>query len=282
MSHLDVFILGAGFSKAIDCHMPTMKELTAAVRDHIESNGPSLPRPWMNSEVIGEESVDSIEMWMTYLSQRQPWLDESSNLYNQAVATQIRKYIEQVISERSWVSMTSAQEWLSSLVEQWTDREVPVITLNYDTLVERAARALRKPNINEGQGIALSQLYPPYFSNIRSRDASLLSAGHLRTFTYFKLHGSLNWHYSGREDFYGETLFYSDVSPWGSEIHSHEIDSHLSSQDKETLIIPPMAEKLRCSTTRLSGRCGERPVKHSKVHQEYLSSGTLCQSQILE
>ena len=139
-----------------------------------------------------------------------------------------------------------------------------VITLNYDTLVERAAGALSNPDVNNGQGIALSQIYPPYFSNIRSRGATLLGAGKLDTFTYFKLHGSVNWHYSGREDFYGETIFYSDVSPWGPTQDDHEKESRLSARDKETLIIPPVAEK----TTFFNNETVRRLWQEASAHLE--------------
>ena len=56
----------------------------------------------------------------------------------------------------------------------------------------------------------------------------------INTFSYLKLHGSLNWYYSGRTDFYGETIFYSRVLPRPlPELH----------HDKEMLIIPPVYEK---------------------------------------
>ena len=243
MTHKDVFILGAGFSNAINSQMPTMKELTAAVSERIEGSELCLPPPLKDTKGNGGELESNIELWMTYLSQRQPWLHESFNQYNQALATRIRRYIREVVDQTSFNSMTTSKpEWLGSLIEQWSKRQSSVITLNYDTLVERAAGALVVPEINNGRGIALSQMYPPYFSDIRSRVTMLLGAGPLDTFKYFKLHGSINWHYSGREDFYGETIFYSDVSPWGPK-NSHEKLSSSSAMDKETLIIPPVSEK---------------------------------------
>ena len=66
----------------------------------------------------------------------------------------------------------------------------------------------------------------------------------LDTFLYFKLHGSTNWHYSGRESFFGETIYYSDVTPWGrSNVGSQERQSLSVASDKRVLLIPPVVEK---------------------------------------
>ena len=63
------------------------------------------------------------------------------------------------------------------------------------------------------------------------------------TFLYLKLHGSINWYYSGRDDFYGETIFYADVPPFGSDYSDQEKVLSALSGDKQTLIIPPANEK---------------------------------------
>ena len=65
----DVFILGAGFSKAIYPGMPTLADLTQEVKNRLSGSEHSLPRPLMG---LG----DNIELWITYLSQRQPRLTE--------------------------------------------------------------------------------------------------------------------------------------------------------------------------------------------------------------
>lgn len=88
------------------------------------------------------------------------------------------------------------------------------------------------------------QMYPPYFSNIESRSGvGLFGEDNLKTFSYLKLHGSVNWYYSGRDVFYGETIFFSDVPPLGADHSEQEKFLALLSKDKETLIIPPVNEK---------------------------------------
>ena len=192
----DVFILGAGFSKAINSSMPTMEELSKKVIAKLNDS------PFPIHEKLYRLG-DNIESWMTYLSQPQPWLPEEDHLRNKALATEIRRHISDIISDLTMLSMESpAPEWLPSLIEHWHLQRCTVITLNYDTLIERASRDVPRessPKIFE------YHTYPPYFSNVASRHESAFGFGasKLETFSYLKLHGSTNWYYSGRDSFYG-------------------------------------------------------------------------------
>ena len=255
----DVFILGAGFSKAISPLMPTMPELTVVVRRQMESLAKNaadgfritLPPPLQDIEDDTKALDNNIELWMTYLSESQPWLDEVSNQYNQAVAAQIRRHIRGVIEARTLASMrptkiladdpSTKPEWLNSLIQQWHLRRAKVITLNYDTLIERASVSLPT---GYGPRISLTQMYPPYFSTLALRSSGGgFGERNLETFTYLKLHGSTNWYYSGRDSFYGETIFLSHVASWGLEGQEGE-NLHASyGRDKTPLIIPPVSDK---------------------------------------
>lgn len=242
----DVFILGAGFSKAISSQMPTMKELTKKVKERIQQDGWSLPLPLLDDEQRGRALEENIELWMTYLSQSQPWLNESFVQDNQALATRIRFYIKEVIEateKETSMRPSSVPDWLSTLIKQWSIQEASVITLNYDTLVERAALTLSDSDINGGEGLSPGQIYPPYVTNVMSRAGAPVFDDKIHAFAYYKLHGSVNWHYSGRQDYYGETIFYSGVSPWGSKSSDLEKASRSFSRDMQSLIIPPVAEK---------------------------------------
>ena len=237
----DVFILGAGFSKAINVAMPTMKELSEEVITKLESS----PFPIQDTLYAMGKNV---ELWMTYLSQQQPWLNEEHHHRNLALAADIlaadiRRHICDVIITRTKTSIESPiPEWLTSLINQWHSQRAFVITLNYDTLVERAAH---KVPINGKEGVLAESLYPPYFSNIQSRSGEAMwSELKTDTFSYFKLHGSTNLYYSGRHSFYGETIFLSKAPPWGTEYSEYESRSRMISGDKEVLIIPPVTDKL--------------------------------------
>ena len=228
----DVFILGAGFSKAISDSMPTMAELSFAVREKVGKNQlAELAR-------LGND----IERWMTYLSQSQPWLKTHENDSNKGLAGKLREQIKEIIDDRTTSAARSdSPDWLKCLIRSWHERQATVITLNYDTLIERASKELQITD--KIKGILAEEMYPPYFANIKSRSASPWSEGKIATFLYLKLHGSTNWYYSGRDDFYGETIFYSIVSSLGSDLSAPEKESIERAGDKEALIIPPVTEK---------------------------------------
>ena len=237
----DVFILGAGFSKAIAMQMPTMVELGAEVRERL-AEVPSL------SSAIPDSLGDNIELWMTYLSQPQPWLREPDIYLHRSLGGRIRRSIAAVIEERTTQASASlAPDWLRRLILSWHRREAVIITLNYDTLVEKAARDLK---VSENISALLPvDIYPPYFANIASRSGvGLWGRNSDRTFRLLKLHGSVNWYYSGREEFHGETIFFSDVPEFGpvcDEAAHYATTRRLRDMaaDKETLLIPPIAEK---------------------------------------
>ena len=233
---VDVFILGAGFSKAVSAAMPSMKELSREVIAQLESS----PFPIQDTLYAMGENV---ELWMTYLSQPQPWLSEEHLYRNLALATEIRRHICDVINIRTKAATRSIfPDWLVSLVNHWDENRAFVLTLNYDTLVESVSYVLPSKRREE---FLIESIYPPYFANVLSRSGEG-TQGRLRpeTFSYYKLHGSTNLYYSGRSDFYGETLFFSKVPPWGNEDPEYESTERMLSRDKEVLIIPPVADKL--------------------------------------
>ena len=232
----EVFILGAGFSKAIHSRMPTMDEISTEVLKRLERAG----LPTNDLKQLG----NNIELWMTYLCQSQPWLKNYENDQNRAKAGIIRQQIREIVEDRtSEAALSVSPDWLDRLVKAWhSNHNTTIITLNYDTLIERAVRELI---INdETVHVPSDQIYPPYFSNIASRPGvGLWGHRKIDTFSLFKLHGSVNWFYSGRDDFFGETIYYSNVPPLGRDHLIKEDFLASLARDKESLIIPPVNEK---------------------------------------
>jgi hypothetical protein len=90
----DVFLLGAGFSKAISNEMPITKELGRLVvgrykyRDHIDP---------MILSMMEEDEGQGFEKALTFLTQDKPWLPESENLRHKALYLDLANVIRGVL-----------------------------------------------------------------------------------------------------------------------------------------------------------------------------------------
>lgn len=219
----DVFILGAGFSRAIYENMPLMEDLGFQVRKFVEID------PYAQS--ISQD----IEQFLTFLATDQPWLAESTRLRNQALFLEATRVIEEVILyNENYVAQDDMPDWLGKLVTHWHQQQAVVISLNYDTLVERAAKAM----VNKSAG----DLYPLGLSNAATRDNSLYGPDRNPTLRLCKLHGSLNWYYSGTRYSTGETVYYVPVSGWGQDDDGEKMAQDYV-MDKVPYLIPPTTEK---------------------------------------
>ena len=162
----DVFILGAGFSKAISKAMPTMADLSTEVFQRLKEMA-----SYDDSVIYVPDTLydlgNNVEFWMTYLSQPQPWLRQEHHQRNLALARDIRNLIREVITRRKACSMQKpAPDWLTTLIQQWHSQRASVITLNYDTLVESASL---KQVVDTDKPILPDHMYPPYFARVASR-----------------------------------------------------------------------------------------------------------------
>jgi hypothetical protein len=217
----NVFLLGAGFSKAIHDAMPSLGELSVEVRKLVDQLPPPLPALGSN-----------VELWLTYLSQPQPWLNERQTLTNKALFLEMTEKIRDVLDNRTdTVLQTPCPAWLTKLVEgYWHKAKPAIITFNYDTLVERVCHR------------DLKYIYP-----LRLVEAStgMTIPGNLagaESLKLLKLHGSVNWYYSGTAPSYGETLYYYKISRWG-QARDDERQSKAALKGFAPLIVPPTSEK---------------------------------------
>lgn len=220
----EVFLLGAGFSKAISEHMPLLADLSRKVRlrNSLRANSP-----------IWDMFEDDLEMWLTYLSQSHPWLSESENLRNRALFLDLsHKIADELEKCEHLATQDFPPDWLSTLIQWWHERKAVVITLDYDILIERA---VAKADISQDGGtVYCDDLYPVTLTPAVSRKAKSFAWGkHLSSFKLFKLHGSINWFYSGAATFYGETIYYT---------LPHE-ETPEEVRDKVPFVVPPLTEK---------------------------------------
>jgi hypothetical protein len=230
--HKDVFVLGAGFSKAISQDMPILSELSDSIHHKLDGK-------FLANEMPPSEMTENIEMLLSYLSQDYPWLNEAQKLRNRAAFIELSDVIAKDLSSReAKIEIDKLPQWLPLLVKTWHERQVDVITFNYDTLIERIAEKIQAQIVGAELGkiseLNHNDLYPVTIPSAASRGRALISGSEHMTFNLYKMHGSTDWYYSGNNEFFGEVIYRqsaNDPKFLGDII------------DKVPLIIPPTFDK---------------------------------------
>lgn len=227
----EVFVLGAGFSKAISDEMPVLTELAECV----PGSPPGL-------DLAPNLRPQEFESWLSYLSTDQPWLTEAENYRNRALFLDVaRRISEFLIAKEDVVLAAAVPPWLLHLVQYWHKTRATVITFNYDVLVEKAFTAAVQVEATAGDGnnyVSATQLLPLPLTPLGSRHGAVLSAGPTDTFSLLKLHGSTSWAYSGAASYFGEAIYDLGVrAQWTPERPKGMYP------DKVPLIIPPTSGK---------------------------------------
>jgi hypothetical protein len=240
-----VFLLGAGFSKAISDCMPLMPALGERVRNLLCDG--VLPAP---VDKFGED----FEAWLSYLAVDQPWLSAADNLRNRAAFLDVSRAVEEVMSaaEQQATQGRSLPTPLARLVRYWVRENVTVVTFNYDLLVESAylgaSWADRNPDVEHLYRVPLTT------ASARPGKGFILGNEPLRAFDLLKLHGSMNWYYSGVDDAAADTIYLGRTPRrWsepvsGDPIYPDELvvetprdPDYLA--DKVPMIVPPASVK---------------------------------------
>ncbi len=228
--------------------MPVTKELSGSILTRNKS-AKDLP-----PEIRGKIKED-VEKALTFLATAKPWLAETENLRHRVWYLEITNVIRYLFLENSrdpsiW-GTNRPPKWFDSLIAYWHSNRSTVITLNYDTLIERVAsttyEATRRP-------IPTGHLYPIRLTpatvqgNMQFLDPNE-NARPQDTFKLFKLHGSTNWFYSGRSEFFGEELFYTPCNGGLDGVFDIAEGRDTDNVDwcrlggKSALIIPPTLDK---------------------------------------
>ena len=236
----DVFLLGAGFSRAASELMPLLQDLAQRMRERL---GPSSRIP----DEVGAIMQENFAHALSYLEQEKPWLTEADNLRHRALflefSSAIARDLDETVRSITRGKSSAAPEWFSRLIAYWHREQCTVLTLNYDTLIETVAASI---SVGEETRIAARDIYPPLLSDAGLR-SGLSSAGkQLESFRLLKLHGSTNWYYSGRTSAQGEPIYFvpplpsSGATAADKEAHEHRLRAVA---DKYPFLIPPIYDK---------------------------------------
>lgn len=229
-----VYLLGAGFSKALSNEMPLMSDLA---------------KPELPDSLVGLKDLD-VEAAFSLLYEPQPWRREEKQLeaaslassFRSALASQIGKAQNLVVGSSSYEA--NRDGWGKRFVELCESRSSTVLTMNYDLLFERIYHS-HLPNfaplVTDASQTFSWGLYGLSFPLPREtvpggvRDRSAARAKLL------KLHGSLNWLQDRRNP---DQLIFSDLY-LGDEKQTEETRLFLMEEfpGLESFLVPPLLSK---------------------------------------
>ncbi len=195
-----MFVLGSGLSRAAHPSMPTVRDLEEHLLERLTEAG--------RTDLLadgGRLVTRDVEALFGFLAARQPFLREPENLENRARFLRLSEWL----AEHLWRCQERAlgspmPGWLGDLVRYMHEQRSTVITLNYDTLIESTVLTL---DLLPKHRKALGALYAVRIAVAEARYAGVIRGEVAETLRLVKLHGSLNWFYSGAEGFFGETIF---------------------------------------------------------------------------
>jgi hypothetical protein len=208
-----VFMVGAGFSKAIHDAMPTLDQVGQVVARRIV-NRPALgelPDAVQATLRNGFIPGGDLEAWLSTLATPPPFVSEIETHFYAGIFAQVAFDIgEEVEASESKVLAQDPPSWLVRLVRIWNVIGATVITFNYDTLVEHAAVRPILPWGDRWPNVAFSLL---------------------------KVHGSTNW-WRARGSASGGDIAVQKLLPgWGVE------KVRLDPVGDQRVLIPPIVAK---------------------------------------
>jgi len=232
----DAFLLGAGFSHSVSEVMP----LTNALGLEIASR---LTRQGHNTTLLQGLYRNNFEAWLTQLAEGRPWASEADNLRDRAMFLDASSQVAEIIRMAQRQSGPRAK-WLDRLVTFWHQNQSVVLTLNYDTLVEQAVQDLHLKD--HGELVHYTSAYAIPVTSANLRRAGVWGADpDIETLRLLKLHGSINWYYSGSDSPHGETVYEGGLTyGWDAE-YTHVVgDRGLDLLvDKVPFVVPPTGTK---------------------------------------
>jgi len=197
MPRADAFLTGAGFSRAVSSSMPLTADLGSVVARQLADRG-------FDTSLLRQLYHGDFEAWLTHLAEGRPWATEADNLRARAMFLDGARLVGEVIDSAQRRALQRAA-WLSRLVSWWHDNGSTVISLNYDTLIEQTVEDLSLRSADHI--VHYSSTYAVPISSASLRRSATLAGEEVDTFRLLKLHGSINWFYSGADAPHGETVY---------------------------------------------------------------------------
>jgi hypothetical protein len=236
----DVFLLGAGFARAISPTMPLLQDLADRIIGVLGESA-RIPRE------VETMMTDNFAHALSYLEQAKPWITEADNLRHRAlfldISNAIARDLDDTVARVGRTLGTRTPDWLTRLLRHWHEHHCTVITVNYDTLIESVAAHIE---LADGKRILAADIYPLVLTDAGLRSGDAAPERRIESLRLLKLHGSTNWYYSGRAAAHGEPIYFVPPLTGGDttadERHQHE-QRLRAVADKYPFLVPPIYDK---------------------------------------
>jgi hypothetical protein len=231
----EVFVLGAGFSRALSDRMPLTDELGNLCLDD--------QRPHLGAHDLPDQFTGgSFETWLSRLADEEPYLTAEENLQDQALFLRFSGAIARVLGERvHHVLGVGWPAWFPEFLRVAHQRRATLVTFNYDPLIECGVGTglLQEPGRAEpvywAEVIGDVPNWPP--------GPARIGAERVETFRLLKLHGSLNWYWSPGDDT-GISLARRDLPGVYARPEQYtEEDRQRELPGRVPFVVPPSATK---------------------------------------
>lgn len=206
-----VFVVGAGFSKAIGETMPTLNQLGSIIATDLTARRSFglLPKEVQAALQRGSIPGGDLEAWLSVLASPPPFVSDAEAHFNAGIFSEIADVIGDVIDACELDVLTTPKPlWLERLIRVWDVVGATVITFNYDTLIEHAAFYVSPPG----------DTWP----NV--------------AFKLLKVHGSTHW-WRARGDIASSPQIQTLLPGWGTS------DERGEPPGDERVLVPPIAAK---------------------------------------
>lgn len=231
-----VYVLGAGFSKAINSLMPVTDDLGQQIKSRLAGVVDVRLRRWQ-----------SFEEWLTLQVTPMPFLQGFENSRRASDGERVIAAIADVLDD--YVARATAAVpplWLLQLIALWHQERAVILTFNYDTLVERAVNAA--PPVayrgNTASPILGDHVTYPAPAAPPAQIMGDTGAPHVHdSMQLLHLHGSLAWYWSS-SDKTGATLIRvrEKAQLGGSSLYSKD-DDFSATHTLDRYLIPPITSK---------------------------------------
>ena len=220
----DIWILGAGFSRQIYNGMPLMSDLAESVREIISER---FDNPLM---------IKDVELALSELRDEAPWKSPADKHEDLALYEMVVERIQRELQIPPHGVKQAEQDSIDlgkRLVNTWHINRNHVITFNYDLVIESLLDSVqcRSFRDDDKEGVIFCHpgvVYPIPIPHVRTRTGRSFSLPSQEiTLSYYKLHGSLNYH-TYREPFRNTNIYYK-----------HHNEAEYLAEGLQTFIVPP-------------------------------------------